>query len=79
MNNNRNLFVAIGLSVLLVIGYQFLIVAPKMKAEQARLAVAAQQQKKPETPAAKGFIPGFEGIAMLCVFTLLCLGKRRLS
>lgn len=51
MNDNRNLFVAIGLSVLLVIGYQFLIVAPKMKAEQARLALVAQQQKKPETPA----------------------------
>jgi len=50
MNDNRNLFVAIGLSVLLVIGYQFLIVAPKMKAEQARLALVAQQQKKPETP-----------------------------
>jgi len=51
MDNNRNLFVAIGLSVLLVIGYQFLIVAPKMKAEQARLALVAQQQKKPEAPA----------------------------
>ena len=51
MNDNRNMLVAVGLSILLLIGYQFLIVAPQMKAQQARIALAAKQEKKPETPA----------------------------
>jgi hypothetical protein len=35
-------------------------------------------KKKPETPAAKGFIPGFEGLATLTVLTTFCVYRRRL-
>jgi YidC/Oxa1 family membrane protein insertase len=46
MNDNRNLFVAIALSVLLLVGWQTFVAAPQWKAEQARQALLAQQQKK---------------------------------
>ena len=50
MNDNRNLFVAIALSALLLVGWQYFIAAPQLKAEQARQALLAQQQKKPQAP-----------------------------
>ena len=51
MNDNRNLFVAIALSALLLIGWQYFVAAPQLKAEQARQAILAGQQKKPQQPA----------------------------
>ena len=51
MNDNRNLFVAIALSALLLIGWQYFVAAPQLKAEQARQALLAGQQKKPQQPA----------------------------
>jgi YidC/Oxa1 family membrane protein insertase len=50
MNDNRNLFVAIALSALLLVGWQYFVAAPQLKAEQARQALLAQQQKKPQEP-----------------------------
>jgi YidC/Oxa1 family membrane protein insertase len=46
MNDNRNLFVAIALSALLLIGWQYFVAAPQLKAEQERQALQAAQQKK---------------------------------
>ena len=48
MNDNRNLFVAIALSALLLVGWQYFIAAPQLKAEQTRQALLAAQQKKPQ-------------------------------
>ncbi len=50
MNDNRNLFVAIALSALLLVGWQYFVAAPQLQAEQARQAQLAQQQKKPQAP-----------------------------
>lgn len=52
MNDNRNLITAITLSVLVLIGWQYFISAPQLKAEQQRQALIAQQQKK--APATEG-------------------------
>ena len=49
MNDNRNLFAAIGLSVLVLLGWQFFVAKPQM--EQQKQQVATQQQKKTEAPA----------------------------
>ena len=51
MNDNRNLFVAIALSALLLVGWQYFVAAPQLKAEQARQALLAAQQKKPQETA----------------------------
>ena len=50
MNDNRNLFVAIALSALLLVGWQYFVAAPQLQAEQARQALLAKQQKKPQEP-----------------------------
>ena len=51
MNDNRNLIIAVALSALVLFGWQYLITAPQLKAEQQRQALLAQQQKK--APAAE--------------------------
>ncbi len=51
MNDNRNIIVAVALSALILIGWQYFVAAPQWKAEQARQAVLAQQQKKPQESA----------------------------
>ncbi|SER89788.1 membrane protein insertase YidC [Rhizobium sp. NFR03] len=63
MDKNRNYFIAIGLSVLILIAWQFLYINPKMERERvAQEAVQAQQQaqQQAQTPAATtdGSIPG---------------------
>jgi len=54
MEKNRNYFVAIGLSVLILIAWQFLYVNPKMEKEriaaEALQAQQAQSQSQPATP-----------------------------
>jgi YidC/Oxa1 family membrane protein insertase len=56
MENNRNYFVAIALSVLILIGWQFLYMGPKMEAQrQAEIALKKQEaEAAAKTPAASG-------------------------
>lgn len=65
MENNRNYFVAIALSVLIVLGWQFFYMNPRIEAqrqaaEQARIEAEAQQPATPQaTPGAvNGSLPG---------------------
>ena len=52
MENNRNYFVAIALSVLVLIGWQFLYISPKIERERA--AAQAEQAAQTTTSAATG-------------------------
>ncbi len=66
MNANRNnMFLAIALSAMVIFAWQYFVVTPQMKADQARQAVLAKQEKKqPQlaTPgAAPGNVPGMAG------------------
>ena len=56
MQNNRNYFIAIALSVLIVLGWQFLYMNPRIEAQRkAELAQKAQQTtQQTQTPAANG-------------------------
>ncbi|MBO9122497.1 MULTISPECIES: membrane protein insertase YidC [unclassified Rhizobium] len=56
MQNNRNYFIAIALSVLIVLGWQFLYMNPRIEAQRkAELAQKAQQTtQQTQTPAAGG-------------------------
>ncbi|WP_283195566.1 membrane protein insertase YidC [Rhizobium sp. AN80A] len=60
MQNNRNYFIAIALSVLIVLGWQFLYMNPRIEAQRkAELAQKAQQTtQQTQTPAAGGAQPG---------------------
>ena len=51
MDNNRNLIVAVALSALLLLGWNYFVAQPQMKAEQARHAQLVEQQKKEKTGA----------------------------
>ncbi|MBU6299595.1 MAG: membrane protein insertase YidC [Alphaproteobacteria bacterium] len=46
MNDNRNLILAVGLSALVLVGWQYFVAAPQLKTEQARQALLHQQEKK---------------------------------
>ncbi len=50
MDNNRNLIVAVALSALVLLGWQFLVAKPQLDQQQRRQAVATQP-KKAEEPA----------------------------
>jgi len=51
MSEQRNLLIAVVLSMIVVFGWQFLVVAPRMQEEQARQAeVQAQQQAQQAVP-----------------------------
>ncbi|NNH31479.1 membrane protein insertase YidC, partial [Rhizobium sp. SEMIA 4085] len=56
MQNNRNYFIAIALSVLIVLGWQFLYMNPRIEAQRkAQEAQKAQQQsEQTQAPAAGG-------------------------
>ncbi|MEO8896908.1 MAG: membrane protein insertase YidC, partial [Rhizomicrobium sp.] len=59
MNANRNnMFLAIALSAMVIFAWQYFVVTPQMKADQARQATLAKQEKKQSTPAAPGAAPG---------------------
>ncbi len=59
MNANRNnMFLAIALSAMVIFAWQYFIVTPQMKADQARQAVLAKQEKKQPQTAAPGAAPG---------------------
>ncbi|MFP3571240.1 hypothetical protein, partial [Paraburkholderia sp. SIMBA_030] len=59
MQNNRNYFIAIALSVLIVLGWQFLYMNPRIEAQRkAQEAQKAQQTtEQTQTPAAGGAQP----------------------
>ena len=53
MNNNKNLTLAIALSALVLFGWTWFVTMPQMRADQARQAVLAKQEK-PKPPQAAG-------------------------
>jgi YidC/Oxa1 family membrane protein insertase len=52
MNEQRNLVVAIGLSILILIGFQVFYETPRVKQQQAEQAVPRQTQSEAQTPGA---------------------------
>ena len=63
MNGNRNnMFLAIALSALVIFGWQYFVVAPQMKADQARQAALAHQVKpQPQSASEPANVPGMAG------------------
>ena len=55
--NRNNMFLAIALSALVIFGWQYFVVTPQMKADQARQAVLAHQEKKQPQLGAPGAAP----------------------
>ncbi|MBV9332357.1 MAG: membrane protein insertase YidC [Alphaproteobacteria bacterium] len=55
--NNRNLFLVVVLSIMVMAGWQYFIVGPQMKAEQARQSRLAHQEKGAAAPAAAPGLP----------------------
>jgi YidC/Oxa1 family membrane protein insertase len=66
-SNNNNMILAIALSALVIFAWQFFVVGPQMKAEQAKQAALAQQEKlhpkaaAPTAPGAGATVPGMDG------------------
>lgn len=67
-SNRNNMFLAIALSALVIFGWQYFVVAPQMKADQARQAALAHQPKKQpqvaEPGAPAGSVPGMAGTTL---------------
>jgi YidC/Oxa1 family membrane protein insertase len=66
MNGNRNnMFLAIALSAMVIFAWQYFVVTPQMKADQARQAQLAKEAKKQpqaaQTGGAPGTVPGMPG------------------
>jgi YidC/Oxa1 family membrane protein insertase len=61
MNNNKNFLLALALSALVLIGWQYFIATPQMKAEQARQAALSKQEKKPQAAASSADVPSLSG------------------
>ena len=65
-SNNNNMILAIALSALVIFAWQYFVVGPQMKAEQAKQAALAQQEKlhpHATAPAAPGAAPNVPGMA----------------
>src|SRR5690348_18415807 len=65
-SNNNNMILAIALSALVIFGWQYFVVGPQMKAEQAKQTAIAKQEKlhpPAATPAAPGASPNVPGMA----------------
>ena len=66
-SNNNNMILAIALSALVIFAWQFFVVGPQMKAEQAKQAALAQQEKlhpkaaASAAPGAGATVPGMDG------------------
>ena len=61
MNDNRNLFVAIALSALVLFGWQYFVAVPQMKIQQARQAAVSHQEKQPQAALAAPGAPQIAG------------------
>jgi len=63
--NRNNMFLAIALSAMVIFAWQYFVVTPQMKADQARQAELAKQAKKQpgaaQPGAAPGTVPGMPG------------------
>lgn len=57
MENNRNYFVAIALSVLILIAWQFFYVSPKMEKDRIAAEQAQQAQQTQQQPGAQPAAP----------------------
>src|SRR5215813_10048764 len=63
-SNNNNMILAVALSALVIFGWQYFVVGPQMKAEQAKQAAIAKQEKEhphaaaPAAPGATANVPG---------------------
>jgi len=77
--NNRNLLLAILLSGLVLIGWQYFIVAPQMKAEQARQTHFAHQAKPEQQVTAPGLPQAGANGALLPRRVALAEGGARVS
>ena len=65
MTGNKNLFLAIALSALVLFAWQYFIATPQMKAEQARQATLAHQEKaNPAIGAPGAAAPGVPGMSV---------------
>ncbi len=63
MNDNKNMFIAIGLSLLVLVGWQFLILAPQEEARRAALEVEQAELEKSQPKATlnhEGRVPSLE-------------------
>jgi YidC/Oxa1 family membrane protein insertase len=58
MNENKNLLLAMVLSAAVLFGWQYFVITPQMKAQEARQAAIAKEEKKPAAAA-----PGIPGAA----------------
>ena len=64
--NNNNMFLAIALSALVIFAWQYFVVGPQMKAEQAKQAALAHQEKlhpPVSAPASPGAAPNLPSMA----------------
>ena len=62
MENNRNSMIAIGLTVLIVLAWQFFFMGPRMEAQrQAQEQAALQQQTQEQTVTPEGATPAVSG------------------
>jgi YidC/Oxa1 family membrane protein insertase len=59
MNNNKNVIFAIALAAVVLLVWQYFVATPAMKAEQARQATLAHQEKT--TPSSAPVLPGIAG------------------
>ena len=60
MNNNKNVLLAVALAAATLFAWQYFVATPSMKAEQARQAALAHQEKPKTAPSATS-IAGFSG------------------
>jgi len=51
MKNNQNVIIAIALSFLVIVGWQFFIIGPKLEAERLRIESQRQAETAAQTPA----------------------------
>src|SRR5579864_7419685 len=65
MNNNKNVILAFALAALVLFGWEIFVAGPQMKADQARQAALAKQEKKQPAPSASpsAAVPGMSGTA----------------
>src|SRR6059058_1635970 len=63
MSDQRNLLIAVVLSMLVVFGWQYLVGVPKMQQEQAKQAESLQQQKlNPAAPPGAASLAATAGV-----------------
>ena len=80
MNSNKNLILAFALSALVLFGWQWFVAMPQMKAEQARQAALAHQEKTITRRRRRRALPILvAGLGQQCAYEPRCgaQGRRR--